>query len=260
VGIARVLQDVGPQRAFAERLEELTDGVFGPQLAALGLGIEQIESQSVDELEASLERVNDAISHPEAFGSFGVQFTVGASGRVVSVIAGSSTDATITVGVLPLLLRRKKLILERISALRPEEQLASVREAVADRIDDGELKQQVLGLLDERLAAERELTQKLRQEADAVRFTDVERMRFEMEARERRSEIYKSMLERETVAGVIGPVLLFLLAAALTIAMFTHTPISSSVSDSFLLILGYFFGQTTAGRPEGTKKPRTDSV
>jgi hypothetical protein len=244
MGVATKFLGEGARGILAGQLEKVAEAVFGEQLAALGLGVGQIETQGIDELQASLERVNDAIGHPEAFGSYGVAFTAKA-GTVSAVLAGSNTDATVTVGVLPLLLQRKKLILERIATLRPEEQLASVREAVAENIDDGALKQQVLGLIDERLVVERERTEQLKQEADAVLLASAEGKRFEIEMKERKFEIYKSMLERETVAGVVGPILLLLLAATLIVAMFTHTAISNPVSDSFLLILGYFFGQAT---------------
>jgi hypothetical protein len=36
------------------------------------------------------------------------------------------------------------------------------------------------------------------------------------------------------------------LAVVLTVAMFTHVAATAVISSSFLLILGYFFGQTVA--------------
>ncbi|MFD9128346.1 hypothetical protein [Kitasatospora sp. NPDC059571] len=147
------------------------------------------------------------------------------------------------------------MILERISALRPHEQLTSVRREVAENVVESDLKDQVLGLIDDRLAAERERSEQLERELKSVDQTAVartEQMRLNVELKERRSKIYKSLLERDTVAGAIGPVLLFMLAGSLVVAMFTHTPFSSAVSDSFLLILGYFFGQTTSQKTERT--------
>ncbi|MGW4650805.1 hypothetical protein [Kitasatospora sp. NPDC004289] len=241
--------------SLQSRLEELAGGVFGPQLEALGLGVGQIESQGLEELEASLERVNDAIAHPEAFGTYRVRVSAEAG----VVIAKSDAESHVTVGVLPLLLQRKKLVLDRIKVMRPQEQLVSVRRDVLENVVDGDLKEQVLGMIDGRLAAEREVSEQLEQESRAVDRAAAARaaeMRLDVELRARRSEIYKSLLERETVAGAVGPVLMFLLAGSLIVAMFTHTPITTAVSDSFLLILGYFFGQATGRRAE---RPRGEA-
>lgn len=242
-----------PGRSLDIMLEQLASNVFDPQLAALGLGANQIEAQGLEELESSLERVNDAIKHPESFTTF--QAKVDA--RVGLVLVTSGSEGHVTVGVLPLLLQRKKLILERIKTLRPQEQLVSIRQDVADNLVDGDLKEQVLHLIDSRLAGELKLTQRLKRESETVDRQAAARaaqMRLDVELKAQRSEIYKSLLERETVAGVVGPVLLFLFAVALIAAMFLRTPISSAVSDGFLLVLGYFFGQTTSRKPKRPKK------
>jgi hypothetical protein len=54
---------------FSSRRDELIRQNFEPQLARIGLSIEQIERQSLEELNQSLAKVNDAISHPEGFGN-----------------------------------------------------------------------------------------------------------------------------------------------------------------------------------------------
>ncbi|MFD9128347.1 hypothetical protein [Kitasatospora sp. NPDC059571] len=89
---------------FQRELEQLAKDLFDPQLDALGLSLDQIEAQSLDELETSLDRISDAIAHPEAFGTFNVMMT--AEGRLVIARAGSK--APLTVGALPVLLQRKK--------------------------------------------------------------------------------------------------------------------------------------------------------
>ncbi len=55
----------------------------------------------------------------------------------------------------------------------------------------------------------------------------------------------KSMLEREPAAVLIGGLLLLILTGTLIVGMFTSTEIPEILGNSFLLILGFFFGQTT---------------
>ncbi len=74
-------------------------------------------------------------------------------------------------------------------------------------------------------------------------------MRLRVELQERRSEIYRRFLQRESVASIIGAFLLLALGVALIIGMFTETAPTEVVTNAFLLILGYFFGQAT-GRTE----------
>lgn len=58
-----------------------------------------------------------------------------------------------TRGALPILLERKAQILDRIRALRPEEQLSSLRADVADKVVDPEARDELLNLTNERFKA-----------------------------------------------------------------------------------------------------------
>src|ERR1700730_18460521 len=73
---------------------------FEPQLTNLGLSVEHIERQNLDELNQSLNKVNDAISHPENFGTL----TLEAGGGVGFFGLNLSEKAHIEIGILPLLL------------------------------------------------------------------------------------------------------------------------------------------------------------
>ena len=234
-------------------LEDATERIFGPQLEALGLSAGQITSQNLAELQDSLGRVNDAIAHPESFGTYAFELHAN-SGTLISVLTTAS-EGHVTLGVLPLLLRRKKLILERIRELYPQQQLSEVREQLAQQLDDPHARAEVLGVIDQSLAAERELREQLDHESEAVT-SEQQRARIQIDLLSKRSEIFKSLLERETVAGAVGAALMVLLGIAIIIAMFVHTAISGVVSDSFLLILGYFFGHSSGDR---TDKSTRDS-
>jgi uncharacterized membrane protein len=50
------------------------------------------------------------------------------------------------------------------------------------------------------------------------------------------------------MATLIGAVLLVVLTVVLVIAMFTRTTVPELISNAFLIILGYFFGQASSGK------------
>lgn len=76
--------------------------------------------------------------------------------------------------------------------------------------------------------------------------TDYELAQRKVELLERKSKVWRTFIGRETVATIIGGMLLLVLAGSLIIAMFIGTEISEIVTNSFLVLLGYFFGQSTA--------------
>ena len=97
-------------------------------------------------------------------------------------------------------------------------------------------------------------------EVDAARVEAKEReLQLQIQIRERKAAIYRSFLERESVASVVGALLLLALAATLIIGMFTHVTAPDIVANAFLLILGYFFGQAaTRDRKSSERSDRTE--
>lgn len=97
------------RRIIAQRFYE-------PQLAALGLDEAQLTSQSPAELARSLERLQDALTHPEAFGVLRLKLTP--QGYVVA-LASSTYHYEMT--ITPLLLARKQWIEARLRAASPSQ-------------------------------------------------------------------------------------------------------------------------------------------
>ncbi len=63
---------------------------------------------------------------------------------------------------------------------------------------------------------------------------------------ERRSKIWLSFLERESVATILGGVLLIVITLAQIGAMLFKIAPSDTLNNTFLVVLGYFFGQSTS--------------
>ncbi|MEV6527461.1 hypothetical protein AB0M43_36605 [Longispora sp. NPDC051575] len=222
---------------------------FGPVLSSLRLSGEQIDGQSLAELEASLTKVNELIANPASFGG---PIRLKLSANAGAVITQNTAEAHLEIGPLPMLLECKQAILDRLAELRPQQQYEDIRDVVSEKVDDASLRAVLLSALEEEREKQQATTEQLREEMAQVRRAEVEaaeaQARIKIEIQERKSRIYRQFLERESVATIIGAVLLLALATVLVVAMFIRLPVPELISSSFLLILGYFFGQTTGRR------------
>lgn len=72
------------------------------------------------------------------------------------------------------------------------------------------------------------------------------RAEIDMKKSKVRTEMWQSFLARESVATIVGGFLLILITVVLFIAMFFKLATSDVITNSFLIILGYFFGQATS--------------
>ena len=61
---------------------------------------------------------------------------------------------------------------------------------------------------------------------------------------ERKWDVWSRILARESIATLIGSLLLIMLAIVLVVAMFTKAQSSDIVNNTFLIVLGYFFGNS----------------
>jgi hypothetical protein len=218
---------------------------FEVQLSSIGLSTTQIENQSLEELERSLERVDQAIKHPESFGTVKLK----ATGELKSFAITSGSDFNFEVGVLPTLLERKELILERLKLLRQDRKIETLRDLVK-KVTDSDLQEKLESELDELEAQSRELREQSKQTEEArtqeqLR-TETELARVRQDLFERRSKVWRSFLERESVATVVGSLLLVVITVAQIVAMFTGVQTTEIINNGFLLILGYFFGQAVS--------------
>jgi hypothetical protein len=116
--IAPENQRLSPFDGFREQAHRF----FEVQLERLRLGETQIANQGITELEDSLARVDDALRTPESFGVL----RISVSGNATVFIVKSDTGAHIEVGAVPLLLERKKAIVDRLRLLRSQRPIKTI--------------------------------------------------------------------------------------------------------------------------------------
>jgi hypothetical protein len=130
--------------AVQSDLDEHALRVFEPKLRALNLGLDQIDKQALLELEESLERIDDAMRHPEQFGTIRLKMTADAG----VVVARSTSEAQFEVGIYPFLLQRKVRVLDRIKSLRPVGRLADLRQQIIRGVEDLAAREDLLAIVD----------------------------------------------------------------------------------------------------------------
>lgn len=234
---------------LATRRNELIRDYFEPHLTRLGLSISQIENQNIDELNESLEKVNDAISHPDSFGTLNIRMTP----SVGLVIAAGPAEAHINTNILPLLLERKSLILSRIKTIVGERKIDSLQALVAT-VADPQLRKDIedeislLAKQSQRLAEQESTVAQVQAEQIAVR--DQALAKLQTEIFERRLRAWTGFFARESMATYIGAFLLVILTFVHIATMFIQVARPTEVvTNSYLLILGYFFGQSVTRNP-----------
>jgi hypothetical protein len=237
----------GPRlvHSLQDGYQDRVEAFFEPQLAALDLREGQIKRQtSLDKLHRDLDKVNDALTDPSSFGTLRLKMDLG--GRM---IATTADDAQIEAGILPLLLQRKEMIIERISELGGIQSIKNIRDLIS-QVDDNGVREELLNQVEEletnaqQYETEASKLQAQREQIEEDIKTQHAATMLSVEAFERRSKVYQSFLERESVASIVGAFLLLALALTIVLAMFVDITPSDVVTNSFLLILGYFFGQT----------------
>jgi len=234
------------------KLDALTlqiESFFEFQLKELGLAKNQIEDQSLDELQQSLETVNGALKHPESFGTLRLKITA----EVGVILTSSKSDTHFERGILQLLLSRKKLILEKIRTLSTNEKIESIQDLI-DQVGDENLKvklnQEVTDLRNEAQRLREQSKEVDQEQAQEAIKTQIDFERLKIELFERRTKVWFSLLERESAATIIGGILLLIIILAHVIAIFSKFSIPEILNNAFLIILGYFFGQSTNDTPK----------
>lgn len=86
---------------------------YEAQLAELKLDKHLLQEQTLPELRQSLTIINQAIDHHESFGKFSLKMSA-----QMAIVVSSSSESLFSIGILPLLLERKQIILERIEYLK----------------------------------------------------------------------------------------------------------------------------------------------
>jgi hypothetical protein len=266
--MSRLLSE--PLARVAEQ-NRLVNEHFEVEFANRGLSREQIASKSIPELTGALLEVDGFLRSPEQLGTLSLCRTPEESKSYYVECESPDADRShpvLTLTAEPLLNDRKQLILERLTSLASQvgaDQSKSV-EAMVPTDDANTDRAKLAARVAEQTNEIAELRNRLieqynarqqdaaRSQAETVAasvreeaLAEAERARAELERKHKsRLEWFRAIGERAPVASLLGALLLLVMIGCFIAAMFTGTEVPSLIANAFLLILGYFFGSSTA--------------
>ncbi len=131
---------------------------------------------------------------------------------------------------------------ERISNLEQSEKVNSIKELV-DKLPQTEVKEKLSLEIKELQAKKAELELKHASERERLQ-EEIEFGRHKAEMFEKRTNVFLKFLDRESVASIVGSLLLLTMGVCLIVMMFRQEEPLKIIESAFLLILGYFFGHS----------------
>ncbi len=237
-------------QAIPHQWHHLAQSFFEGQIEHLGLSDALLENQSLEALQQSLQTINQAIIKADSFGI--LRLSVQPDGHLK--LAPSAAEAQLEMGILPLLLERKRFVLQRIQVLSDEQKLTHLQTWIA-KIEDDTIRTNLaaeLGELQQTTQANQQTFAHLDQ---AQRLLDEQIQRTIAQLRTQSSEprsptwlTLLHVLNRELAATTFGGILLFVIAIVHIVAVFNQIPFPDALNATFFIILGYLFGQSVHHR------------
>ena len=228
----------------AKKLQQEREQLFEKRFKQFGLDEETIFSGS----EQDLERVIDQIDELVTLHRRGMLTDKEILGTRQGLLLGGiepSTMARAADDFLRALLERKELALERMRELKTNAQVKTLNK-IAGNIPESPEKREIeaglAGLQEQNAELSQRLEEVGRAREDASRRASIA----DMERYERKAKVWLTFLERESVASIIGAVLLLGLTTTVIVSAFTGTITPELLNNAFLIVIGYFFGQSTS--------------
>ncbi len=213
------------------------------KLASVGLGQNDVGEMSGRELVDALSKIDEIISDPNAKGFETELISETVEGRTVL----KSIDTR------PYLLARKSQI---VAALKSEldsdlseaqsevAELQSAGDTSTEATEQSENRVEELKLQRAELEHQAQLVEAQRRSAE-LEF-ELEMTRVKIDRHNAGTQRIRTLVGRDTIAAVVGGILLLIFAPVFVVAMFVGTAVTEIISSAFLVVLGYFFGQATA--------------
>jgi predicted exporter len=228
------------------KLQQERKQVYELRLEQLGLGLKSIAGMSEKELEETIEQI-DAVAASYRQGLTDERRSrANRDGKNLRIsLAPEALD--FANDFLAVLLERKEAILERLRDLKTNAQVEELSR-IAEDIPDSSTKHAMEAALAKLQKHSAELSERL-EEVGRVRDDVTEQATIaEMDRYERKAKVWRSFLERESVASIMGAILLLGLTVTMIVAAFVGRVTPELLNNAFLIVIGYFFGQSTASK------------
>lgn len=225
------LKDVS-KRVLSQNAQIPSSNQIDSRLMDLGLSQDQIAQQTIKELNQSLHRIDYYIARPETFlkQKFGHHV---------------DSEADFKLNLLPILLERRMFVLESYDKLLGQRKNYHLR-SLTKRISDSNVKSSIEKIFSD-LQIKNSILKKEYRKIEKLRLNiNSEQQKYSSrseELTERENKTSKYFYAGEFVTTLIMGILLILTALSIAIAPFVKVSVPDILSSTFLIILGFFFGQ-----------------
>lgn len=144
--------------------------------------------------------------------------------------------------ITSLLLRSKEYVLEKINQLEQFNTVTSLKDAISE-LQESDVRIKLEQKINE-LQIQNEELLRVKEQINENFNKEIEFGKHKVEILEKRTNIFLKFLDKESIASIVGAVLLLLMGISLIIMMFYEINPIQIVQSAFLLILGYFFGHS----------------
>ncbi|WP_291728326.1 hypothetical protein [Bernardetia sp.] len=216
------------------------------KFAILNTSKSKLETLSINELNQIKNKIDDILTNHDSELHF--SYKLGVDFLREEFINEEDYFLSFSYNATHFLLDIKKAIINEISSKTEDKKITSIYELV-NAISEDDLRQKLTQELNELREQTGEFKiEKERLDEEEARFNsekkELELTKDKLDIFDKRSQIWLRIFGKESIASILGGFLLLIMSISFIVAMFTGTEISNIVESAFLLILGYFFGQS----------------
>lgn len=131
---------------------------------------------------------------------------------------------------------------EKINVLEQNSKVESIKNLVGN-LPENDLKQKLKEEISQLEAKKREL-EIIKEEEKEKLNDEIELGKHKTDMFVKKTDVFLKFLDRESVASIVGSLLLLTMGICLIVIMFRHEEPLKIIESAFLLILGYFFGHS----------------
>lgn len=225
------------QKYFFKKSNE----TFQITLGESNLDWKSLERMGLDELKAAKLRAEELFLNQDFLKANEIYYKIGEHFN----IKGNEQITGIKFAIFYQYKNLHNFITKRIKEIEQSQSVESIEKLVKE-IKDTELKGRFETQLNELKDANKRLEAELTTlyEKRGLVSEEIEFSRHKTEMMEKKYNIFLKFLDKESVASIVGAILLLLMGISLIIMMFYEINPIQIVQSAFLLILGYFFGHS----------------
>ncbi|MBP1165053.1 hypothetical protein JOE44_001937 [Chryseobacterium sp. PvR013] len=220
-----------------------TSQTFSNTLRRKSLDVDTIKHDDINTLKSKLDEINLLLDDKDFIKSKTFEFS---SWEDFEIIDEQISPTTLNYSITSYLNAHKQFIIERINQLEQASAVETIKDLV-EELPENEIKSNIKTEIEELQTKNAELQNNRALERERVQ-EEIEFDKHKAEMFEKRSNVFLKFIDRESMASIVGSLLLLLMGICLLVMMFLQIEPIKIVESAFLLILGYFFGHSKSNK------------